>query len=117
MSLRDTLLAKKDRKTVTFSVPAWDCEVTIQAFSGKVRDELDAEFLKRSDGGKVKNIEGLKAFAIVRSVVDGEGKLVFAPEDAPALQEKDAVALHTIWAEIEKLNLLGADSLEAAKKN
>lgn len=101
-----SILAKKDRAIQTVDVPEWECAVNIVPFSGTVRNELDKAFIGASKDGKIQDPAAIKFLAIVRSVCDSDGNLLFDVADIPELEKKNANALNRIWEAVEALNYI-----------
>jgi len=117
MLTRDQILAVKDRKTETVSVPEWGGSVLVTAMSGAARDAWEASLITRK-GNKVEtNLQNMRARLVAACVVDQSGALLFSDADIEALGQKSGAALERVCKVAQRLNGLTDGDLEAAKGN
>jgi hypothetical protein len=112
---KQTILQVVDAGIESVEVKEWGTTVYVRTFSGKARDKLD-KFIasKCNDEGKLVDPTGIKVMAVLLSLCDENGKLIFEDGDFDALQEKNANAISTIYDASAKLNALGE---QAEKKD
>ena len=114
-----SILAAHDVRIIPVEVPEWGGSVYVRTFSGRVRDSVDRFIASRLDAaGRLVDPSGLRIAVVIASACDKDGKLLFSPEDAPALEDKSAEALDRIFLAAKELNGMGgadADPTEAKK--
>jgi hypothetical protein len=114
---RDAILQADDLPAKTFKVAGWKGEVRLKAMSGVLRGQWEQEVDKRRDSeGKVAG-DDLAALAVCFSIVDGDGKLLFKPEDAAALNEKHSGIVAQLYREVRELSGIGVNAIEELAGN
>jgi hypothetical protein len=103
-----------DIKTVTVKVPEWGGEVIVKTMNAT--EKADFEMTINADG-KNKNTHKMREMAIVATVVDKDGKLLFTPADINKLSKKSGAALDRIFDVTDKLNRILASDVETLAKN
>ena len=96
---RAAILAASDIQQEVVEVPEWGGSVIVRGLSGKQRAGIEAILMQAPDKKPTPKI--LQAFygaLVIESVVNEEGKPLFAPADRDALTEKSGVALQRILA-------------------
>ena len=85
----------QDRPREDVNVPEWGGKVTVQAMSDLERGEFEYEcgLVDRPDGNDVR---GFRVRLVQRSVVNGDGKLMFSSDDINWLQHKSGAVLSRI---------------------
>jgi hypothetical protein len=122
---KDDILDKEDRATEIVEVPEWGGAVTVRALSGTERDHYEGSMVRyqRTDKGTVEiksvETENVRARLVSLSVVDEEGKRMFAEKDVLALGDKSAAALNRLFDVAQRLSALtnrDVEVLEAGLK-
>jgi hypothetical protein len=118
MLSRDQILGVNDLPTDTFPVPAWGGDVTIRTLDGEQREDLEnrigaAQAAKGQPGRKSQ----IRALAAAYSLVDGDGKTLFALSDVPLLAKKSGTALDVIFDRVLKFNAMTKEEAGEIAKN
>lgn len=113
MSGKD-ILEFDDRSYEDVVVPEWPSMVRIRSLS--LADRFKVESLA-SANPTPETSTTFHATLVQLSCCNGDGNLLFAPEDIPALTTKNQMALERIfWAAI-RLNKMRAEDVEELKRN
>ena len=118
---RDDIFAAQDRATQEVEVPEWGGTVTVRALSGNERDRYQNGMLKygRNDRGGIEitavDADTMHATLVSLSIVDADGKRMFADKDVLALGDKSGAALDRVYNVALRLSGLTDLALEAAK--
>ena len=108
------ILQQLDLKTDIINVPEWlddqgqPMNINLRALGGAERDKWESE-LRDKDGNI--NMDNIRARFLVLSIVDDQGKLVFTPDNAPALGEKSGDVLARLYNAANKLNYPDLDNI------
>lgn len=113
MSLRESILAKDDRKKVKINVPEWGCEVYL--YSMTARDFTSLLAMTERSGGVTP--EDWYSRIVYLSVCDENGTRIFNESDIPELQDKNAKVIQRIARRAEQLNKMDSSIQEQAEKN
>jgi hypothetical protein len=93
MDLRTKIFEADDGKSELVEVEEWGVKVEVRSMTGKRRAFMMTRFM--GDGGL--DTERLYPELLIATVYDPEtGDMVFRPEDADALNERNAAALERI---------------------
>lgn len=111
---RASILSANDLKTIDVEVPEWGGSVRVRALTGTARDMLGRS-LVGADGKPDPTHYNIKLVAL--SLVGENGHPLFTLDDVQALGDKAAPVIDRLASEIEKLNHLGSDAVEAARGN
>jgi len=86
-------------------LPEWDGYIYVREMSAKARDAFESATFTFDDKGRLdKNLSNYRAKFVVLTACDETGKLVFAPEDAEWLGERQASTVQKIFDAAQKLN-------------
>jgi len=86
-------------------LPEWDGFIYVREMSAKARDAFEnSTFTFDSKGRLDKNLSNYRAKFVVLTACDETGKLVFTPEDAEWLGERQAATVQKIFDAAQKLN-------------
>jgi len=99
--------------TTQVEVPEWNCTLNIRTLTGTERDEFESSIIK----DKKADLTNIRAKLCAKTIVDGEGKLIFTGADVVALGKKSALALDRIFSVAQKLNGLSPKDIEELTKN
>jgi hypothetical protein len=108
---KDAILAADDLPRETVSVPEWGGEVLVRTMSGTDRDAFEASLLEK-DG----RMENVRARLVALTLCDPQGDRLFDDSEIAALGRKSARALDRVFAVAQRLNGIGVEQVDAAKK-
>lgn len=109
---RDAILKADDLPKETVDVPEWGGGVLVRSMTGAERDAFEAQMF---EGGKAR-LQNLRARLVSQVCVDEQGNRLFTDEDIVALGAKSANALDRVFNAAQRLNAMGKEDVEAAKK-
>lgn len=107
---RDQILGVIDVTIQKVEVKEWGGEIFIRSMSA-----ADRESLAQSISGE--GNKNTMARAVALCVCDEQGKRLFTNNDASALGDKSASAMDRVFKAIVKLNGMGEEAGETARKN
>lgn len=108
------LLALNDRQYEDIEVPEWGC--TLRVGTMGVLDRVRVE----SSAAKMDSPEGNAAFqatVVQLTAYNGDGALLFTPEDIPQLQQKSATAIARLFGAALRVNKMRAEDAEEMQRN
>lgn len=108
---KEQILSASDRPYEDVNIPEWGGTVRVRLWGGWERDRWDA--LKTNGTTPDDARAAIAAF----SLVDEQGNRMFTDADVKRLSEKSGLALDKVLAAVFRLNGIGQDELEDAKKN
>jgi len=108
---KDAILAADDLPRETVNIPEWGGEVLVRTMSGKDRDAFEASLLEK-DG----RMENVRARLVALTLCDSQGDRLFDDSEIAALGRKSARALDRVFSVAQRLNGIGVDQVDAAKK-
>lgn len=111
---REDILAQTDLKTEIVNIKEWGGDVLVSEMSGTVRDAWEQTLGEKDGAGK---IVSPRAKLVVFTVVDEQGNRLFKDNDIDAIGKLSASSLEQICITAMKLNGIGDDEIEEAKKN
>jgi len=114
MSLKDTILGASDLTREPIEVPEWGCTVYVATMPGHDRNKWSSDAFDEAgttERGK------MRAGLLVHCLTDERGAKLFTPEDATALEGKNAAVLARLFAVAIRLNGLGTEAVDADAKN
>lgn len=98
------------------AVPEWGGKVRVQSLTAEERDEWEIS-ITNDDIPREKRLANLRARLVVRTVVDGDGALLFNVEDAKPLGQKSAAVVERVFMTAAKLSGITAQDVEALASN
>jgi hypothetical protein len=107
---RYAILSADDRPLREVSVPEWGGSLFVRMMTAGERDAFEAS--QGTDPHR-----DLRARLAVATVCDGDGQLLFAAADVPALTAKSGRALDRIFAAAARHNGITAADVEELRKN
>jgi len=122
MSLRDQILAAQDTNKEAVAVPEWGFAegLFIKTLSAKDRDLWETSMVsidaKRREVRRV-NLGNMRARLVVLTLVDAEGKRIFADSDVDQLGEKSAAVIGRLFDVAQRVNGLSEEEVKALEKN
>ena len=116
---RDAILKAQDLRRELVDVPEWGGEVYVRSFTALEREEVEMRSMQMVDiaTGSIKDarqMAGLKAWIVARTVVDSDGQRIFSDADMDGLQGKNAGVISRLADVASRLSELG---VEEAEKN
>lgn len=111
---REEILSKMDLKKEAVLVEEWGGEVLVSEMSGASRDAWEQAIREKDAQGQ---FVSARAKLILFTVVDEKGQRLFKDEDLPEVGKLSSFALEKLCVVSMKLNGLGSDSVDTAKKN
>lgn len=114
---RTDILAAKDMVTEVVPVPEWGGDVIVRGLTGAERDDLESTIIQQHQRNTKINLHNLRAKMAAKSIVDEQGKRLFADQDIEALSAKSAVALQRVFNVAQRLAGMSADDVEELTKN
>jgi hypothetical protein len=114
---REQILTVVDITRELVEVPEWGGEVYVTAMSGMERDAWEASLFSNKDGESTQNLENMRARLCAITIVDESGNRLFTDKEAKELGKKSAKALDRVFKVAQRLNGIGAESVDVAEKN
>ena len=111
---REEILAKTSLKIEAVTIEDWGGEVLVSEMSGTSRDAWEQSIREKDASGK---IVSPRAKLITFTVVDEKGDRIFKDSDIEAIGKLSSSSLEKICIAAMRLNGLGADEIDKAKKN
>lgn len=117
---KDEILGFNDVTIKEVDVPEWNTKVHVRSLSGERRNAYEMSLIRRQktpQGGIdiLPDTANRNARLAVLGICDDAGDLLFRPEDAPSLGQKNAGALQRICDAIEKISGMADDAIEDAE--
>lgn len=117
MSIKDTILAADDVQTETVEVPEWGLTLHVRGMTGSERDQFEQSLMVERGGRRVMDTANIRAKAVVRCLVDDDGRRVFADGDANELGSKSAAVLERIYDVAARLSGLRDEDVAAREQD
>ena len=95
-------------------IPEWNGYVYVREIRARERDLYEAMTFAISDGDPAKAMDNYRARFVVISACDENGELLFQPEDAEWLGQKQVAPVNRIFKVAREINGL---TVEEAEKN
>jgi hypothetical protein len=111
---RDEILRKTELPSVEVKVPEWGGTVRVRALTAGERDAYELRMRDARQDGDAPNI---RAALAVLTLVDGEGKPLFAEHDAATLAVYHAKPLDRVFNAAARLSGITPDDVDALEKN
>lgn len=114
---RDAILSAQDLVTEDVAVPEWGGTVRVRGLTGTERDEIEASMVEQRGRKVHMNMANLRARLCAMSIVDEDGRRLFATVDVKVLGEKSAAALDRVFSVAQRLSGFSKDDIEELTKN
>lgn len=105
---KDAILTSDDRQVEVVNVPEWGGKVRVRGLTARERDEFEAEITEErqgKEGAETKvDTKDIRAKLAQRSMVDGDGGLMFTKAEVTALTQKSAKALNRVFSTAQRLS-------------
>ena len=108
---KDAILAADDLPKERVNVPEWGGDVYVRTMTGTDRDAFEASLI-----GKDGRLENVRARLVSLTICSESGDRLFTDDEIAARGSKSAKALDRLFAVSQRLNGIGAEQVEAAKK-
>ncbi len=116
---RDQILAAKDLPHEDVPVPEWGGTVRLRGLTGDERDAYELSIIAGQEAvskGKLTDAH-IRSSLVALSIIDENGKRVFAESDIAALGAKSVAALDRCYAAAQRLSRLSKKDIEELKGN
>lgn len=114
---KSQILAVRQRRTELVTCPLLAGKVRVGAMTARDRDNFEAALVV-ADGNKRKtDFTNFRAKLVARTVIDDDGKRIFADEDADALGELEAADIQPIFEVAQRLNGFSQADVDELTKN
>lgn len=108
---KEAILAANDLPTERVTVPEWGGEVLVRTMTGADRDAFEASLI-----GKDGRMENVRARLVSLTLCDDKGERLFSDAEVAELGKKSAKALDRVFAVAQRINGIGGEQADAAKK-
>lgn len=112
MLTKEAILSADDLPRERVSIPQWGGDVFVRTMTGTDRDAFETSLI-----GKEGRMENVRARLVSLTLCNEVGTRIFGDEDITALGAKSAKALDRVFAVAQRLNGIGVDQVDAAKKD
>lgn len=112
---KEAILAVDDLPRETVHVSEWGGDVYVRTMSGTDRDAFEASLIGR-EGSKEGRMENVRARLVALTLCDESGLRLFEDGEIAALGRKSARALDRVFAVAQRLNGIGTEQADVAKK-
>lgn len=121
MLSKDAILRAQDIGRELVEVPEWGGSVYVRGFTASEKAEFEMRGMEIVDvtTGMLKDprqMTGLRAWIVARTVVDSDGKRLFADDDIESIGEKNAAIIERLQDVAIRLSGMGRD-VEELEKN
>jgi hypothetical protein len=112
---REEILKTKTVKTESVDVPEWGGTLFVHSLNGLER----VKFFDRDVAEKLgeESPARMGIMLLIHCLRDEQGQHIFLPEDAAQLEEQDGQLVNRLCAIANRVNGIGQDAADAAKKN
>lgn len=108
---KEAILAADDLPRKLVNVPEWGGDVFVRTMTGTDRDAFEASLI-----GKEGRMENVRARLVSLTLCNEAGERMFDDAEIAALGKKSARALDRVFSVAQRLNGIGTEQVEAAKK-
>lgn len=109
---KEAILGVDDLPREQVHVPEWGGDVFVRTMTGVDRDAFEASLI-----GQERRMENVRARLVALTLCDENAKRLFDDQDVSALGAKSARALDRVFTVAQRLNGIGAEQSDAAKKD
>lgn len=114
---KGAIFNSKDLPTQEVQIPEWGGSLFVRMLTAEERDAYEGSNFKLVNGKPEANMSNARARFAVLVACDENGKPIFVADDAPELGRRSSRAVDRIVTAGRKLNGIGEDAVEDAKKN
>ena len=108
---KENILAANDLPMESLTIPEWGGDVMVRTMTGADRDALEASLI-----GKEGRMENVRARLVSLTLCDAGGVRLFTDAEVAALGNKSARALDRVFTIAQRINGIGTDAVDVAKK-
>jgi hypothetical protein len=108
---KESILAANDLPLECIAVPEWGGDVMVRTMTGADRDAFEASLI-----GKEGRMENVRARLVSLTLCDAAGTRLFNDAEVTALGNKSARALDRVFTVAQRVNGIGTDAVDTAKK-
>jgi hypothetical protein len=108
---KEAILAADDLPRELVNVPEWGGDVFVRTMTGTDRDAFEASLI-----GKEGRMDNVRARLVSLTLCDDKGDRLFSDAEVAELGKKSAKALDRVFGVAQRINGIGAEQAEAAKK-
>ena len=114
---KESILKTEDLPREEVQIPEWRGSVFVRAMSGAERDKFESSVVSLRGKNTEINLSNIRAKLTVLTVVDEDGKRLFADSDEKAVGGKSACALDRIFKVAQRLSGLTDKDVEELSEN
>ena len=108
---KENILAANDLPLECLTIPEWGGDVMVRTMTGADRDAFEASLM-----GKEGRMENVRARLVSLTLCDANGVRLFTDAEVAALGNKSAKALDRVFTIAQRINGIGTDAVDTAKK-
>ncbi|TRV27228.1 MAG: hypothetical protein EWV88_05055 [Microcystis wesenbergii Mw_MB_S_20031200_S109D] len=108
---KENILAANDLPLECLAIPEWGGDVMVRTMTGADRDAFEASLI-----GKEGRMENVRARLVSLTLCDADGVRLFTDAEVVALGNKSAKALDRVFTIAQRINGIGTDAVDTAKK-
>jgi len=109
---RDLIDGADDLPYEDVPVPEWGGTVRLRTLTGSERDAFEGSILVQNGNSRRLNLKNARAKLLVLSLVDEDGKRLYAETDVAKLGKKSAKVLDRLFDKAQKLSGLTDEDVE-----
>ena len=113
---KEAILAADDLPRERVTVPEWGGDVFVRTMTGTERDAFEASLIG-TGSGKDGRLENVRARLVSLALCSESGERLFDDAEIVALGKKSARALDRVFGVAQRLNGIGTDQVDIAKKD
>ncbi len=114
---RDQILAAQDIETIEVDVPQWGGSVLVRGLTAAQRGQFTAAIMEQRGKQQTVKLQDIQVRLCALSIVDEQGKRMFADHELHLLAEKSAAALQHVFEAGQRLSGLSNEDVEELTKN
>lgn len=112
---RDQILTADDLQTKDVYVSQWGGSVRVRTMTAGERDIFEQMIFSGKD--KAERRDNVRAAMLALTIVDDQGKRLFSEDHVKRLAGKSAAAVDKVFTEVQRLNAMSDEDVEAIAKN
>jgi hypothetical protein len=111
------ILGASDDEFVDVDVPEWGGKVRIKGLSGAERDRFESSLAKMHKGQMVPDLINSRARLVAMSIVDDNGRRMFADTEVVQLGSKSSKALDRVFEAATRLSGINPEEIEKIQED
>ncbi|MFZ2738092.1 MAG: hypothetical protein WBI20_02550 [Burkholderiaceae bacterium] len=112
---KESILAADDLPRERVTVPEWGGDVFVRTMTGTERDAFEASLIGK-ESGKEGRLDNVRARLVSLALCSESGERLFDDFEIAALGKKSARALDRVFSVAQRLNGIGTEQVDVAKK-